>query len=87
MCVLAGHRDTVFRDLGQLKIGDELVVKTSMGEFTYQIEKTWIVNANDRTVIHSVKEPILLLSTCYPFNYIGPAPQRYLIQAKLVSKK
>lgn len=82
--VLSGHRDTVFRRVGELKIGDSLIVQTKMGRFTYAIEKTWIVDAEDRSVIRSVSEPILLLTTCYPFDFFGNAPQRYIIQARLV---
>ncbi|WP_442599673.1 class D sortase [Neobacillus sp. D3-1R] len=81
--VLSGHRDTVFKRLGKLKIGDELVVEMPYGSFTYIIEETFIVEANDRTVIHSTA-PVekLTLTTCYPFHYVGNAPQRYIINAK-----
>lgn len=78
--LLSGHRDTVFRHVGDLKPGDKLMVETEMGRFTYTIEKSWVVDANEK--VHSLKKPYLLLSTCYPFSYIGPAPQRYLILAK-----
>jgi sortase A len=83
--VLSGHRDTVFRKVGELKVGDQLLTKTSAGVFTYRIVKTWIVDAEDRTVIVSHKgKQILTLTTCYPFNWVGTAPQRYIIQAELV---
>lgn len=83
--VLSGHRDTVFRSVGKLKIGDELITKTSAGTFTYKIVKTWIVNENDRTVIVSHKgKHILTLTTCYPLDWIGPAPKRYIIQSIMV---
>jgi len=85
--VLSGHRDTVFRSVGELKIGEELIAKTSAGAFTYKISKIWIVMENDRTVIvpHKGKQ-ILTLITCYPFNWIGPAPKRYIIQSIMVKK-
>jgi sortase A len=83
--VLSGHRDTVFRNVGKLKVGDQLVTKTSAGIFTYKIVKMWIVDDEDRTVIVSHKgKQILTLTTCYPFNWIGSAPQRYIIQSELV---
>jgi len=86
--VLSGHRDTTFRKLGQLKIGDELIVKTTAGTFTYKITKTWITDDDDRTVIVSHKgNYILTLTTCYPFNWVGTAPQRYIVQAKLDSSQ
>ncbi|PFW66007.1 class D sortase, partial [Bacillus pseudomycoides] len=50
---------------------------------TYEIQKTWITHADDRTVIIKKEEPILTLTTCYPFDYIGDAPDRYIIEAKL----
>jgi sortase A len=79
--LLSGHRDTVFRRVGELEKGDKLIINTEMGQFTYQIEDTKIVNADEK--INSIGKPYLILSTCYPFTYIGPAPQRYLILAKL----
>jgi sortase A len=86
--VLSGHRDTVFRNVGKLEIGDQLVTKTSAGVFTYKIVKMWVVDDDDRTVIVSHKgKQILTLTTCYPFNFIGPAPQRYIIQSVLMGTK
>jgi len=86
--VLSGHRDTVFRELGKLKINDLLIVKTTAGTFNYRITKTWITDKDDRSVIVSHKgNYILTLTTCYPFNWIGSAPQRYIVQAKLESSQ
>lgn len=83
--VLSGHRDTVFRRMGELKIGDELIVKVPYGDFTYKIESTKVVDAGDRTVIKPTSpEEILTVTTCYPFRYIGNAPNRYIITAKPV---
>ncbi|MCH5585679.1 class D sortase [Shimazuella sp. AN120528] len=83
-CVIAGHRDTVFRRMGKLKKGDLLQVSSNQGVFTYRIRKMWITNPDDRTVIVPRGEPILTLATCYPFIFIGPAPKRYIIEATLV---
>jgi sortase A len=82
--VLAGHRDSVFRRLGEVKIGDLVTVKNDYGTFVYEVHKIRIVKANDRTVIVPSKEAILTLSTCYPFRFIGSAPKRYIVQAGLV---
>lgn len=82
--VLAGHRDSVFRNLGELKLGDLLTVQTKYGDFVYEVHKIRIVKANDRTVIVPSDEAILTLSTCYPFRFIGNAPKRYIVQAGLV---
>ncbi len=81
--VLSGHRDTVFRHLGELKIGDDLKVEMPNGTFTYEIARTKIVDAKDTSIItlqHNEEE--LILTTCYPFRYVGNAPDRYIIYAK-----
>ncbi|NHM30517.1 class D sortase [Neobacillus terrae] len=81
--VLSGHRDTVFRRLGELKIGDTLQVKMPYGNYNYQIIKTKIVKADDRSIITlQNKEEELIVTTCYPFRYVGNAPKRYIIYAK-----
>jgi sortase A len=82
--VLAGHRDSVFRHLGDLKIGDLMTVNTKYGSFVYEVHKIRIVKANDRTVIVPSDAAVLTLSTCYPFYYFGNAPKRYIVQAGLV---
>ncbi|MEI2357574.1 class D sortase [Mesobacillus zeae] len=81
--VLSGHRDTVFKKVGKLSVGDELKMETPEGTYTYTIDKTYIVEADDRTVIKDiVTEEVLTLTTCYPFSFIGDAPQRYIVNAK-----
>ncbi|MDW2878212.1 MULTISPECIES: class D sortase [Bacillaceae] len=83
--LLSGHRDTVFRKIGELKMGDELVVKMPYGDFTYEIIESFIVDADDTTVIKpTAPEEILTLSTCYPFYFVGSAPERYILTAKRV---
>jgi sortase A len=86
-CVLAGHRDTVFSGLGTLTKGDLLIVRTAAGTFTYAITRTRIVHKADRTVIVPSDHAILTLSTCYPFHYVGFAPDRYIIVADLVASE
>lgn len=85
--VLAGHRDTVFRKLGDVGINDKLIVKTVAGTFTYKVRKVRIVDSEDRTVIVSTPRATLTVSTCYPFSFVGPAPDRYVLIADLISKK
>ncbi|MES1038887.1 class D sortase [Peribacillus simplex] len=84
--VLSGHRDTVFRKLGQVGEGNLLIVRTSAGEFTYKVNKVRIVDEDDRTVIVPKPRATLTVSTCYPFDYIGSAPERYILVAYLTSK-
>jgi len=86
-CVISGHRDTFFRLIGNLKIGDQLIVETSAGAFTYEIKGTRIVHEDDKTVIVPTKEAVLTLTTCYPFYAIGNAPDRYIISATLITVK
>ncbi|SHP77364.1 Sortase (surface protein transpeptidase) [Mycobacteroides abscessus subsp. abscessus] len=83
--VLSGHRDTVFKRVGELEIGDEMTVETSKGSFSYKIESTKVVEADDTSIITlQNQEEELILTTCYPFGFIGNAPQRYIIYAKRV---
>jgi len=84
-CVVSGHRDTVFRQLDKLKIGDRLIVKTSAGTFIYVVSRTRIVHADDRTVIVPTDHAVLTMTTCYPFHYIGSAPDRYIVSADLAT--
>jgi sortase A len=85
--VLSGHRDTVFRRLGELKLEDILIIELSYGTFFYKIVSTEIVDADDRNIITlQKKEEILILTTCYPFSFIGNAPQRYIITAIPIEK-
>ncbi|UII56509.1 class D sortase [Cytobacillus spongiae] len=85
--LLSGHRDTVFRRIGELQKGDHLSIKMRYGEFTYEIYDFYIVDADDTSVIRSTApNEILTLSTCYPFSYIGNAPYRYVLSAKRIKK-
>lgn len=79
--LLSGHRDTVFRKFGELEAGDRFIVEMPYGSFEYEFRHSEIVGANDTTVIGKKGEEVLTLSTCYPFSYIGSAPDRYIIYA------
>lgn len=80
--VFSGHRETVFQKLGELNIGDEIIVEMSYGIFKYAIQDFTIVDAHDQSVIRSTApEEVLTITTCYPFTYIGSAPERYIIYA------
>jgi len=86
-CVISGHRETAFSQLNKLKIGNQLIVKTSAGSFTYKVSSIRIVNKDDKTVIVPTKNAVLTLTTCYPFNFIGNAPDRYIVSAVLIKKE
>ena len=83
--VLAGHRDSSFKNLGKLRVGDLLTVKTKWGRFVYEVERFRIVMADNATVIVPTRDAELTLSTCFPFDYIGEAPMRFVVQTKLIS--
>ena len=85
--VLSGHRDTVFRKLGEVGKGDLLVVTTEAGKFTYKVRQVRIVDEDDRTVIVPKPRATLTVSTCYPFDFVGYAPDRYILVADLISSE
>jgi sortase A len=82
---LAAHRDTFFRRLGDVRAGDEVRVVTPDGTFRYEVEGTKVVAPTDVWVLDPTERPSLTLVTCYPFNYIGPAPRRFIVRAVLAS--
>jgi len=84
-CIISGHRDTVFTRLGELKKGDLLVVESATGTYTYKISRIRIVHKDDRTVVVPTDHAVLTVSTCYPFRYVGSAPDRYVLIADLVA--
>lgn len=84
--VLSGHRDSVFSPVGELEDGDSLYIRYQNVDYHYKIGKTWITDAEDRSVIVEKDTPTLTLSTCYPFHFIGSAPDRYIVEAELIDK-
>lgn len=83
--VLSGHRDTVFTGLSKLEEKDELIVEYNGETFVYEINDIWITHEDDKTVIVEKQQSTLTLTTCYPFDFIGYAPDRYIVQAELTS--
>lgn len=79
--LMAGHRDTVFKRFAELEIGDTFIVQMPYGEFEYVIRDTEIVDADDTSVIRSMGEEVLVVSTCYPFDALGSAPERFVFYA------
>ncbi len=84
-CVISGHRDTVFSDLGKLETGDQIIMQTAAGTFAYEIGRIRVVDKDDVTVVVPADHAVLSVSTCYPFNYVGSAPDRYVLVANLVA--
>jgi sortase A len=83
---LAAHRDGLFRALKDIHLGDEVRVVTARGEYFYSVRKTRIVNPEDVWVLDPTPQPTVTLITCYPFSYVGSAPQRFIVQAELVGR-
>jgi sortase A len=82
--ILSGHRDTVLSELKDIDLKDTIIISTSAGTFTYEVINKYIVDADDTTVIKPTSEATLSLTTCYPFSYIGNAPQRFIVHSKLI---
>jgi len=81
----AAHRDTFFGPLQGVRRGDEIAITTPHGEYRYVVSSTRIVDPEDVSVLRASNEPTLTLVTCYPFDYIGSAPQRFIVTARLVT--
>ena len=79
---MAGHRDGLFRPLKDVKIGDEIRFRTTRDEYRYRVTKTSIVKPDDLSVLEpQAGSATLTLITCYPFYYVGNAPQRFVVHA------
>jgi len=79
--VLAGHRDTFFRALRKIRRDDEITFTTAQGVYNYQVGSIEEVGPQDVQILKASLHPTLTLVTCYPFDYIGPAPERFVVQA------
>jgi sortase A len=81
---IAGHRDTLFRGLRGIQKGDMIEFEALNGNFQYQVDSTEIVMPEDVGVLNPGPQPKLTLVTCYPFDYIGSAPKRFIVKASQV---
>ena len=84
---IAGHRDTTFRALRGVKVGDPLLLTTADRTYEYRVSRTWIVEPAAVEVLDPTERPALTLVTCYPFSFIGSAPKRYIVRADLVAER
>ena len=78
---LAGHRDTFFRKLRDVRPDDIIRIATTDGTYSYRVERTTVVNPDAVWVLDPTDSEVLTLVTCYPFTYIGSAPQRFIVRA------
>lgn len=79
---VAAHRDGLFRPLKGIRVGDRLRFETLHGDFEYRVTETYIVDPDDIWVLNPTLEPTLTLISCYPFNFIGNAPRRFIVKAQ-----
>jgi sortase A len=84
---LSGHRDTFFRPLKDVRPGDEIRLATGQGRFAYRVRKLMVVGAEDVWVLRPADGVNLTLITCFPFGYLGSAPQRFVVQAERVMRE
>ena len=80
---IAGHRDGYFRGLKDATVGDLIEVQTLAGSLTYRISDFMVVEPADVHVLAPTEEHTITLVTCYPFYFVGHAPQRYIVRAEL----
>ena len=78
---LAGHRDTFFRPLRKIGPGDAIAFKTYDGDFEYRVESVEVVSPRNVEVLKPTGARTLTLVTCYPFYYVGAAPNRFIVRA------
>lgn len=82
---IAGHRDGFFRALKDIGPGDTIELLTPLGTATYKVDQIVLVNPKDVSVLQPRLTGSLTLVTCYPFYFIGSAPQRYIVQASITN--
>jgi sortase A len=82
---ISAHRDTFFRPLRNIQRDDVVTVTTLRGEYRYRVVSTRVVNPEDVEVLKSDGSEVLTLVTCYPFYFVGPAPNRFIVRAERIT--
>lgn len=83
---IAGHRDTFFQSLAGIRLEDIIEFETMEARYVYQVTSTKIVKPEDVSVLRAGLYPELTLVTCYPFGFVGSAPDRFIVKARLISQ-
>ena len=78
---IAAHRDTFFRPLRRIQRSDLLILSTAQGRYLYRVASAIVVSPEVVQVLYPTANDSLTLVTCFPFDYIGPAPKRFIVQA------
>ena len=84
---IAGHRDGFFRGLKDISPGDVIELDTLQGNDSYRVERVWVVDPEDVSVLDPTSTRALTLVTCYPFYYVGSAPRRFIVRAVLAGDR
>lgn len=84
---LSGHRDSFFRVLKDIELGDKIQLRTLQGAQQFKVTDISIVDPLDVSVLSPSSSSVLTLITCYPFYFVGYAPERYIVHAELVDKQ
>jgi LPXTG-site transpeptidase (sortase) family protein len=77
---IAGHRDGYFRALKDIAPGQKIVVETRLGTHTYRVDTLAVVDPTDLAPLADTVDPTITLVTCYPFWFLGHAPQRFIVR-------
>jgi len=80
---IAGHRDGYFRALKDVRPGDKMLLQTLEGPKQFTVDTTQVVEASDTALLRDTQEQTVTLVTCYPFYFVGHAPQRFIVTASL----
>jgi len=80
---IAGHRDGYFRVLKDVQVGDTLALQTLEGSKAFTIDSVQVVEISDTHLLQDTDDQTVTLVTCYPFYFVGHAPQRYIVTASL----
>ena len=83
-CVIAGHRDTQFRILRDVKLGEKITLETRGRRYQYRVITRATASPDDTSSLTPTPIPMLTLITCYPFYYVAPAPKRFVVRAELI---
>lgn len=82
-CILYGHRDSAFKPLWKIKVGDKLELKSLYSTKNYEVYNIYITVPDDTNIVRKTDDFKLTLVTCYPFTYSGAAKQRCIVECKI----
>ena len=82
---LAGHRDSFFRPLRRIQVGDDIHFATRHGTFRYRVTRHTVVDPDELWVLDASPTAALTLITCYPFDFVGAAPRRFVVHAERIA--